>query len=196
VSQCIPLDLKGKRVLDIGAFDGYYSFLCEQRGADVVAIDIDPEHLRSFDIAKEVLSSNVEYRILSVYDLEQLEGLFDYVLFFGVIYHLRNPIWALEKIKAKLDGVLFIESAYIKTLASSARFSWAKSGDPRTYWRPSVKCLERMCKLVGFEDVKILAKRWQFPWRRGRILLRAVTSMHACCASVCKDNEGLHPDSP
>src|SRR5947209_20579431 len=35
----IPADLTGKRVLDIGAWDGWYSFEMERRGADVVAVD-------------------------------------------------------------------------------------------------------------------------------------------------------------
>ncbi len=35
----LPEDLRGKRVLDIGAWDGWFSFECECRGADVVAVD-------------------------------------------------------------------------------------------------------------------------------------------------------------
>ena len=35
----LPDDLSGKRVLDIGAWDGFYSFECEKKGAEVVAID-------------------------------------------------------------------------------------------------------------------------------------------------------------
>ena len=35
----IPQDLRGKRVLDIGAWDGWFSFEMERRGAEVVAVD-------------------------------------------------------------------------------------------------------------------------------------------------------------
>src|SRR5258708_35768084 len=35
----LPADLRGKRVLDVGAWDGWFSFECERRGADVVAVD-------------------------------------------------------------------------------------------------------------------------------------------------------------
>src|SRR5271163_2346861 len=35
----IPADLKGARVLDIGAWDGWFSFEMERRGADVVSVD-------------------------------------------------------------------------------------------------------------------------------------------------------------
>ena len=34
-----PADLTGKRVLDIGAFDGFFSFECERRGAAEVGRD-------------------------------------------------------------------------------------------------------------------------------------------------------------
>src|SRR4051812_2971451 len=38
----IPQDLTGARVLDVGAFDGFYAFLAERRGAArVVAVDND-----------------------------------------------------------------------------------------------------------------------------------------------------------
>ena len=38
----LPDDLRGKRVLDIGAWDGWFSFECERRGAQVVAMDCVP----------------------------------------------------------------------------------------------------------------------------------------------------------
>ena len=36
----IPNDLHGKRVLDIGAWDGWFAFEMERRGAEVLAIDL------------------------------------------------------------------------------------------------------------------------------------------------------------
>src|SRR4051794_32418863 len=57
----IPQDLRGKRVLDIGAWDGWFSFEMERRGAQVMAID-SAEHTQ-FRVAKELLGSKVEYRI-------------------------------------------------------------------------------------------------------------------------------------
>jgi len=174
IAQCLPADMRGRRVLDIGAWDGYYSFLCEQRGADVTAIDISPKHREGFDAAKEILQSQAKYYIISVYDIEKLEGMFDYVLFFGVLYHLLHPILALQKIREKCEGKLFLESSYILTPSSTARFVWTESEDPTMYWRFSATCLKRMCKLAGFKDVKVIAKRWYFPLRRGRILIKAL----------------------
>src|SRR5712671_982748 len=60
----LPHDLRGKRVLDIGAWDGWFSFECERRGADVVAVDC--VELDTFLEARALLDSKVEYRILDV----------------------------------------------------------------------------------------------------------------------------------
>src|SRR5690349_18064968 len=60
----IPQDLTGKRVLDIGAWDGWFSFEMERRGAEVMAID-SAEHTR-FRVAHELLRSKVDYRIADI----------------------------------------------------------------------------------------------------------------------------------
>jgi 2-polyprenyl-3-methyl-5-hydroxy-6-metoxy-1,4-benzoquinol methylase len=38
-SLCLPNSLKGYKILDVGAYEGYYSAAMEQRGADVIAND-------------------------------------------------------------------------------------------------------------------------------------------------------------
>src|SRR5438477_7016165 len=53
----IPADLTGKRVLDIGAWDGWFSFEMEKRGASVLAID-SAEHTQ-FRVARELMGSKV-----------------------------------------------------------------------------------------------------------------------------------------
>src|ERR1700687_2442862 len=51
----IPADITGMRVLDIGAWDGWFSFEMEKRGAQVLAID-STEHTQ-FRVARELLGS-------------------------------------------------------------------------------------------------------------------------------------------
>ncbi|HEX4592810.1 MAG TPA: DUF1698 domain-containing protein, partial [Bryobacteraceae bacterium] len=87
----IPQDLHGKRVLDVGAASGWNSFEMERRGADVVAVDC--VEFEEFHMAHKLLGSKVDYRILDVDELTPKSiGRFDYVLFFGVLYHLRHPL--------------------------------------------------------------------------------------------------------
>src|SRR5260221_13968815 len=93
----IPADLRGKTVLDIGAWDGFFSFECERRGASrVVAADYYSWHgsgwgtKAGFTLAREVLGSGVEDIDIDVMDLTpERVGTFDLVLFLGVLYHLR-----------------------------------------------------------------------------------------------------------
>jgi tRNA (mo5U34)-methyltransferase len=117
----IPQDLTGKTVLDIGAWDGYFSFEFERRGAKrVLAIDSYawdprpggfPRGLECFLLAREFLDSKVEHRRLDVHDLSaDLVGRFDLVFCAGVLYHLRNPLLALEKIRSVTAGQLILET--------------------------------------------------------------------------------------
>jgi len=125
----IPADLTGKRVLDVGAWDGYWTFEALRRGAsEAVAIDDFSDHLgrlkpeerhawRSFDLCREALGypeSRCKRLEISIYNIteEALGGRFDVVFFFGVIYHLRHPLLGLDKLSAVCDagGQIFIES--------------------------------------------------------------------------------------
>ncbi len=105
ILDMIPIkNLAGKRILDIGAWDGPLSFELEKRGASVVAIDIQDPEVTGFNIAKDILRSEVEYIHGSVYDLSNLtRGPFDIVFFFGVFYHLKNPLLAFEEISKLLN---------------------------------------------------------------------------------------------
>ena len=40
-AKILPDDLRGRRALDVGTFDGFWAFELEKRGAEVVAIDIE-----------------------------------------------------------------------------------------------------------------------------------------------------------
>src|SRR5260370_39548085 len=60
-------DLRGKRVLDVGAWDGWFSFECERRGAEVVAVDCVA--LDTFLETRELFGSKVEYQTLDVTEL-------------------------------------------------------------------------------------------------------------------------------
>jgi len=104
-------DLRGQRVLDVGARDGYFSFRCEELGAEVVAVDHAPPDGTGFRVAAEILGSQVECKQRNVYDLTPEElGTFDVILFLGVLYHLRHPLLALDRLRALCRGTLFVES--------------------------------------------------------------------------------------
>src|SRR3954469_14991055 len=102
----VPDDLSGRDVLDVGAWDGFFSFEAERRGARrVVAADsfawngANWSTKEGFELAREALGSRVEDADVDVMDLDPLAlGTFDLVLCLGVLYHLRDPLGGLERV--------------------------------------------------------------------------------------------------
>ncbi len=111
----LPDDLTGKRVLDIGAWNGGFSFECERRGAsEVIAFSLEDPATTGFDRLKAALGSRVSYVLGSVYSLDPVAlGVFDIVLFLGVLYHLRYPLLAADKLRSVTKGELLIETHVI-----------------------------------------------------------------------------------
>ena len=108
------LDLKGKRVLDVGCRDGLFSFAAEGMGAaEVVGVDNDLSE-GAVNVVIPFLKSKVRMHRLNLYDLRPDHfGLFDVVIFPGVLYHLRYPFWGLRMIREvlKVGGHLLTETA-------------------------------------------------------------------------------------
>jgi tRNA (mo5U34)-methyltransferase len=98
VAPAFPEDMTGKTVLDIGCNAGFYSLQLHSRGAKVTGIEHDPRYLAQARLAAEILEADIEYIEMDVYDVDRLGRTFDYVLFMGVLYHLRHPLYALEKV--------------------------------------------------------------------------------------------------
>ena len=74
-----------------------------------LAIDSTP-HER-FRIARELLGSKVEYRVDDVCRLSRDRlGRFDIVLFLGVLYHLKHPLLALERVCELATDMVCVES--------------------------------------------------------------------------------------
>ena len=112
----LQASLRGLRVLDIGCSDGFFSFEVEKRGADVVAMDFVPETYTGFATVKQILGSGVTYQMENVYNLApERHGLFDVILFMGVLYHLRKPLAALDSIRSvmKPGGELYVGTMLI-----------------------------------------------------------------------------------
>lgn len=122
-----PVDFAGKSVLDVGAWDGYWSFYAERRGADsVLATDDCTQNWSQGGgilLAKELLGSKVEVdQGVSAYDLTSLGRKFDVILFLGVYYHLLDPFYALAQIRhcCHRDTVVLVEGVEAATLPPAA----------------------------------------------------------------------------
>jgi len=156
----LPKDLRGKRVLDIGAWDGWFSFECERRGATVVAADC--VELDTFLEARELIGSKVEYVTLDVPELSEARlGKFDIVLFLGVLYHLRHPLLGLEKVVELTTDMALIESFVIdreKRAVPSVMEFYERGelgGQVDNWCGPSPECLMAMCRSAGFAQTEL-----------------------------------------
>jgi len=157
----LPADLRGKRVLDVGAWDGWFSFEMERRGAGVMAIDsIDQGRFR---VAREMLGSRAEYRIENVCRLSPEKiGYFDIVLFLGVLYHLKHPMLALEIVCELSTDLVAVESFVIddgSDLSAEPVMKFYEStelcGQFDNWVGPNVACLLAMCRSAGFASVEL-----------------------------------------
>lgn len=159
----LPSDLEGFRCLDIGAWDGWFSFEMERHGACVTAVDL--VEVKNFLYAHERLNSNVKYVISDVYDLRQMNLMpFDYVLFLGVLYHLRHPLLALETVCALTTEMAVIDSYVIDgeeneyvthPLPYMEFYETDELGANIDNWvGPTVECLKALCRSAGFARVE------------------------------------------
>jgi tRNA (mo5U34)-methyltransferase len=123
-------EVRGKRCLDVGTYDGFFAFELERRGAaEVVATDIADheqwdwpprtrargiQYLRAaagprkglgFEIARELLGSSARLEHLNVYDLSpEVVGEFDVVVCGSLLLHLRDPLRAVSAIHSVCRG--------------------------------------------------------------------------------------------
>ncbi|MGH9392907.1 MAG: class I SAM-dependent methyltransferase [Terriglobales bacterium] len=174
----LPEDLRGKTVLDIGAWDGLFSFEAERRGATVTAMDTSPAKggnwggTAGFEFAHRQLGSGVQFRAASVHELDPAEhGRYDYVFFFGVLYHLTDPVDALRRLLTVTRECCLIETAISLHPDALDRPIWefmpGHDNDPTNYWYPTISGLAAMLRMVGFADANLLYAR------DGRMTVRA-----------------------
>lgn len=168
-----PTDLSGKRVLDIGTWDGAFAFESVKRGASsVVAMDCRAwKSERAYDrfIAARA-RFGYEQRVwpahVDVMELDNRFGTFDLVLFLQVLYHLHSPFQALLNVRKVCKDMMLLETMTVEVPESCAMFFGSKRvdlhGKATTYplWWPSPSCVEDMLYDAGFA-------RWERVWETG-----------------------------
>jgi tRNA (mo5U34)-methyltransferase len=186
----LPASFAGKTVLDVGAWDGFFSFEAERRGAKrVLATDSyswngahDWGDKRGFNLARQALGSLVEDKDIDVLELSpQAVGSFDIVLFLGILYHMKHPLLALERAASVTREMIVVETA-VDMLScrrpAIAFYPGAEMAADATNWcGPNPPAVVGMLKVAGFKRIEIvaglrpfwfrLARAAYFKWRRG-----------------------------
>jgi tRNA (mo5U34)-methyltransferase len=191
----------GRSVLDIGAWDGYYSFLAERGGASrVVAldhyawgVDIAARHAywteckengtlpdqsrdltdfwssdlpgrRGLEFAAATLGSKVETKLadFATADLAEL-GVFDVVLYLGVLYHMKEPLTCLERVRSVTREVAVVETqaVHFPQLPDERILQFHPgaelNNDFGNWYCPTIAALHALCLAAGFSSVRTIA---------------------------------------
>jgi tRNA (mo5U34)-methyltransferase len=155
-------DLTGKTVLDVGAGDGYFSFAAERFGASrVLAIDDGnwgtTGGKRSFERLRKALASHVEDLEVDVLDISpETVGRFDVVLFLGMLFPMRHPLLALERVASVSRELLVVETLVDMTFLHSpaaAFYPSEKRTEKRSRRGPNRAAVLGMLEAVGFARV-------------------------------------------
>jgi len=200
----MPEDLSKQTVLDIGAWDGFFSFEAERRGATrVLASDSFCWSAEGwgkkdgFELAREALGSRVEDRLVDVMDLSpETEGVFDLVLFLGVLYHLRHPLLALEKVAAMTGKCLILETEVdligLRQPVITFYPGSELNNDPTNWWAPNPRALLKMLKDVGFTRAQVVAPPRSLAHRMGRAVKQWLTQHKNPFAEYNRDRIVVH----
>jgi tRNA (mo5U34)-methyltransferase len=171
----VPKDFSGMSVLDVGAFDGFYAFLAEARGARrVIAVDneqytvwvksrwgVELQGGEGFTAIRELLGSRVEYRRLDAFDLDRLEESFDLIICFGILHRVEDPLGLLNVLRRRLSagGRVLLETygATERRPGSSAAIEAFEAGevyagDDLVHWGFSAAGLRDLARASGYEE--------------------------------------------
>jgi tRNA (mo5U34)-methyltransferase len=167
----------GRSVLDVGAFDGFYSFLAEARGARrVVAVDneqyVDWVRARfgvmleggaGFRAVAELISSGVVYRRMDALEVGELNQRFDVVLCFGILHRVTDPISLLRALADVLQpgGEIVLETygSWLPEHTPALEVhqpSDVYARDDFVYWGFGPESLRRLARIAGLGEVEIL----------------------------------------
>jgi tRNA (mo5U34)-methyltransferase len=200
----LPASLAGMSVIDIGAWDGFFSFEAERRGASrVVAADYFSWHgagwgsKAGFELARQALGSKVEDVDIDVMDLSPARvGQFDVVLFLGVLYHLRHPLLALERIAAITKQLLILETVVdmvgISRPAAAFYPGRELNNDPTNWWAPNVPGLHAMLDAVGFDDVRTVTPQRSSLFRAARAVKHQLQGRNTLAEAYRQDRAVVH----
>jgi tRNA (mo5U34)-methyltransferase len=176
VRACLPEELAGRSVLDVGCNAGFYAVELKRRGAGrVLGVDSQRNLIRQAGFVRDVLGLDIEYRRVSVYDLDPRElGQFDVTLALGLVYHCKHLVLALERLFAVTRELLILETAIYPPERSPGTFTYEVGGlrpllHPLAYveneteakeaiynwFLPSIEALRALLKNIGFDEVEV-----------------------------------------
>ncbi|HEV3470927.1 MAG TPA: DUF1698 domain-containing protein [Pyrinomonadaceae bacterium] len=208
IRKCLPADLRGKSVLDVGCNAGFYAIEARRLGARrVLGVDGQRQHVRQAVFVRKVLGLDIEYRRMNVYELTRASvGEFDITLALGLIYHLKHLVLALENLYGVTRELLVVETAVMPPERTPESFlhplgetqmrlhPLAYVENPAgakeqvfNWFLPGVESLKALLRQTGFEEtevVEVKAERAVVVCRKSPAARRAPDVSHHYVAAL------------
>lgn len=188
-------NMSGLSVHDVATDEGWWAFWSEQQGASLVeASDVEDFALydwgavpdkdfidfgnfqrggRSvFDYHHSNLNSRVVVRQQSVYDIA---GQYDVIFCHGLLYHLRHPLLAVDRLSAACRGVLimetFVDQRGDEYQARNNFYRTTELGPVSNWTGANTACIASWLRNAGFDHVAFTKE--PFPGNHRRIFVAA-----------------------
>jgi tRNA (mo5U34)-methyltransferase len=165
--ELLPPLWKSEPVLDLGCADADLAFFLESLGAEVDAVDYAEMNFNQLAGARrlrELLDARVNtYSVNLDWYFELPRKRYGLVLFLGILYHLKNPFYVMERLAhhgaycllstrvartTGPDGVAMEDQPVAYLLDPREA-----NDDPTNYWIFSVAGLERLAERTGWSVV-------------------------------------------
>jgi 2-polyprenyl-3-methyl-5-hydroxy-6-metoxy-1,4-benzoquinol methylase len=172
----LPLEVRGKSFLDVGANDGYFVYEAEKRGATrILATDIYHNgrngntggwNIEGIQILKEYFDSKVEIKPLSIYDLHLLQEKFDIVVCTNVISWLDNMNEALKQLSDICNDTLFLKDGFLTRYDPEPVLQYEKAKSLVAF-RANLSYIQTVLQSHGFQHFKIVPviQHKHFEWQ-------------------------------
>ncbi len=175
------VELAGKRVLEIGPASGYLTFYMESKGAEVVSVELPPDH--AWDVVPDAridldafvaeVSDGIEHvrnaywftheRVGSkarvyygdIYALPEELGHFDYAVICAVLLHVRDPLRVVEQCARLADNLLITDAHYPDIPDDKPYMSWFSTKEepvPHVWWKLGPQLFVRFAEVLGFSE--------------------------------------------
>ncbi len=153
--------LKDKTILDIGCGNGYYMMrMLEHAPKMVIGIDTTLLFIMQFYALQKYLPANNLYALpIGLDELPAQLELFDTIFMMGVLYHRREPVNDLKKIRSWLKpaGTLVLETLIIDGATDSILVPENRYAQMRNVWTiPTVDILIKWLEDCGYIDIQVI----------------------------------------
>jgi SAM-dependent methyltransferase len=173
------VDLKGKRVLEIGPASGFLTFYMESQGAEVVSVELSPD--LTWDIVPDAridteaynleVRENIDYvrnaywfahrhfeskakvHYGDIYNLPPELGDFDLAVICAVLLHVRDPLRVVEGCARLAKDLVITDMHYGEIPVDEPYMKWFSTKDepvPHVWWKFSPQLFVRFAEVLGF----------------------------------------------